>query len=94
VGRWFYDLSDDHPPLGFYLPNGRYMADAPGYLTREEARKHPTRSAGTMPRQRMVVDKETQIFTSAFDTALRDEPDFGQPKPLFTTIRAGTLGAI
>ena len=69
-GRWFYDLSDD-TSLGFIARMAEYDADAPGYLTQEEARKHPTRSAAYARQD--GGDKETQSYSLHFDTALRDD---------------------
>lgn len=68
-GRWFYDFSEQ-TSLGFIARLAGYDADAPGYLAREEARKHPTRSA---PYARQDGgDKETQSYSLHFDTALTD----------------------
>lgn len=69
-GRWFYDLSDD-TSLGFIARVAEYDADAPGYLTQDEARKHPTRSAAYASQD--GGNKETQSYSLHFDTALRDD---------------------
>lgn len=69
-GRWFYDLSND-TSIGFIARLAGYDAVAPGYLTRDEARKHPTRSADYARQD--GGDKETQSYSLHFDTALRDD---------------------
>lgn len=43
-GRWFYDVSDSLE-LGFISRFSNFDANAPGYLTREEAAKDPRQSA-------------------------------------------------
>jgi iron complex outermembrane receptor protein len=43
-GRWFYDLNE-HLSLGFISRYANFDADAPGYLTQEEAQADPTSSA-------------------------------------------------
>jgi iron complex outermembrane receptor protein len=44
-GRWSYDVSED-TSLGLIARTAGYEGDAPGYLTREEARHRPRDSAG------------------------------------------------
>lgn len=72
-GRWFYDLSDD-TRVGFIARIADYDADAAGYLSREEARKHPTRSADYARLD--GGDKQTQSFSLHFDHAFSEQLDW------------------
>lgn len=72
-GRWFYDFSDD-TSLGLIVRASDYDADAPGYLTQEEARKHPTRSASYARQD--GGDKNTQSYSLHFDHAFSDSVDW------------------
>ena len=65
------NLQSDDTSLGFIARVAEYDADAPGYLTQEEARKHPTRSAAYARQD--GGDKETQSYSLHFDTALRND---------------------
>ncbi|KGM06072.1 TonB-dependent receptor [Methylophaga thiooxydans] len=72
-GRWFYDFTDD-TRIGFIARVAEYDADAAGYLSREEARKHPTRSADYARLD--GGDKQTQSFSLHFDHAFSDQLDW------------------
>ncbi|EMR12975.1 TonB-dependent receptor [Methylophaga lonarensis MPL] len=72
-GRWFYDLSD-LTTLGFIARVAGYDADAPGYLPRDEARRHPRRSAAYARQD--GGDKSQQSYSLHFDTALSDQLDW------------------
>jgi iron complex outermembrane receptor protein len=72
-GRWFYDFSPS-TTLGFIARAAAYDADAPGYLTREEARNHPTRSADYASQD--GGDKHTQSYSVHLDHAFTDNLDW------------------
>ncbi|MCX4193188.1 TonB-dependent receptor [Methylophaga sp. OBS1] len=72
-GRWFYDFTEA-TTLGFIARVADYDADAAGYLPREEARKHPTRSADYARLD--GGDKQTQSFSLHLDHAFTEQLDW------------------
>jgi len=72
-GRWFYDFNDS-TSLGFIARIADYDADAPGYLTREQARNKPTSSAAYASKD--GGDKQSQAYSVHFDHAFNEDVDW------------------
>lgn len=72
-GRWFYDFNDD-TSLGFIARFSGIDADAAGFLDRDVAKKHPTRSADYAAQD--GGEKHTNSFSLHFDHAFSDSLDW------------------
>ncbi|EGL54922.1 outer membrane receptor protein, mostly Fe transport [Methylophaga aminisulfidivorans MP] len=72
-GRWFYDFNDD-TSLGFIARFSGIDADAAGFLDRDVAKTHPTRSAGYAAQD--GGEKHTNSFSLHFDHAFSDSLDW------------------
>lgn len=69
-GKWFYDVSDNLN-IGLIARYSDFSADAPGYLSREEARATPTRSYAFSATD--GGDKTTQHLSLHADYALNQQ---------------------
>ncbi|KKM62992.1 hypothetical protein LCGC14_1516070 [marine sediment metagenome] len=72
-GRWFYDFNSD-TSLGFMARLSGTDADAAGFLEREVAEKHPTRSADYAKYD--GGDKQDKSFSLHFNHAFTDSVDW------------------